>query len=446
MTLKVTRAESSFDDFKPALTGPQAFTEASRCLFCSDAPCIQACPTEIDIPGFIRRITTDNLRGSAKAIFDANILGMSCARVCPVETLCVGDCVYNEMGVPPIQIGKLQRFVTDTAFDKEWRFHKAGPDSGKSIGLVGGGPASLAAAHMLRRLGHHCTIYDRASQLGGLNRTGVAPYKMKADRALEEVDWILSIGGIDLELGVEIGSAITFAELETRHDALFLGFGLGPDSRLGAEGEALGGVRGAVDFIEDMKLNELPLDGVERAVIVGGGNTAIDAVRECLGLGIPSVTMVYRRDEDSMSGYAHEWREAKQEGARALWRHQPLSFEGTEGRVQGLRCVALDDDRRPVEGSEQSVPADLVLLAIGQGRLEELIADLDGIERDRGRIVTDEEGATGRSGYFAAGDCRNGGKEVVNAAGEGKRAARAIDAYLKVGGSLRAQRVGGDHG
>ncbi|MBL8783590.1 MAG: FAD-dependent oxidoreductase, partial [Deltaproteobacteria bacterium] len=287
------RAEAVFEDYKPAFTPVQAVTEANRCLFCLDAPCIVACPTGIDIPQFIRKIATGNLRGSAKTIFDSNILGMSCARVCPVEVLCVGDCVYNEMGVPPIQIGKLQRYATDVAFEKGWRFFEAGPDSGKSVGLIGGGPASLACAHELRRRGHKATIYEKRKSLGGLNTTGVAPYKMRADKSLEEVDWVLAIGGIDVKLGVDVGSDISLEQIEQAHDAVFFGAGLGPDSALGVPGEDLPGVIGAVDWIERMKLEKLDLSKIKSCVVVGGGNTAIDAVREAKGLGIESVTMLY---------------------------------------------------------------------------------------------------------------------------------------------------------
>jgi dihydropyrimidine dehydrogenase (NAD+) subunit PreT len=428
-SLPERRSETVFEDFKAPYTPAQAKVEANRCLYCHDAPCIQACPTEIDIPEFIRKIATENVRGSAKTIFDSNILGMSCARVCPVEVLCVGDCVYNEMGVPPIQIGKLQRFATDTAFEKDWSFYEAGPDSGKSVALVGGGPASLAAAHELRRLGHACTIYEKREVLGGLNTTGVAPYKMKADRSVEEVEWVLGIGGIEIKTGVSIPDDVDFATLEKNHDAVFLGLGLGPDRLLAVEGADLEGVSGAVDAIEVLKLGTLELEG-RSVVVVGGGNTAIDVVREAIGLGAARVVMIYRGDEPKMSGYAHEWAAAKQEGARAEWRALPIAYLGENGRVRAVRCARLDADKKPIEGEVFEIPADHVLLAIGQGTLGELVAGLEGIEVDRGRVIVDESGATGRKGWFAGGDCANGGKEVVNAAAEGKRAARAIHAHL----------------
>lgn len=423
------RSEAVFADYKLPLAREQAMVEANRCLFCADAPCIKACPTGIDIPQFIRKISTDNVRGSARTIFDANILGMSCARVCPVEVLCVGACVYNSMEMPPIQIGKLQRYSTDAAFKHGWRFFEAGPDTGKSVGLIGGGPASLAAAHELRRFGHRCTIYEQRTSLGGLNTTGVAPYKMRADKALEEVDWVLGIGGIDVKLGVTVGVDLPLAGLEALHDAVFVGVGLGADSKLGVPGEDLPGVHGAVDWIEDMKLAQAPIAGARHCVVIGGGNTAIDAVREARGLGIASVTMVYRGVEAAMSAYEHEWTAAKTEGATARWQAVPVAFEG-DAKLQRVRCVRLDVQKRQIPGSEFVIDADIALLAIGQSKLGHLLAALDGLRIDRGRIVIDAQGRTGRKGWFAGGDCANGGKEVVNAAAEGKAAARAIDAYL----------------
>lgn len=425
--LSEDRSETVFKDYKLPLARAQAMVEANRCLFCSDAPCIKACPTAIDIPQFIRKISTDNIKGSARTIFESNILGMSCARVCPVEVLCVGACVYNHMSAPPIPIGQLQRYSTDIAINEGWTFFEAGPDSGKSVGLIGGGPASLAAAHELRRFGHRCTIYEKRPLLGGLNVTGVAPHKMKADAALREVDWILSIGGIDVVTNVEVGKSISFAELESKHDAIFVGVGLGADSSLGIPGEDLPGVSGAVEWIERMKLSKTPLESVRSCVVVGGGNTAIDAARESLGLGIPRVTMVYRGDEAGMSGYAHEWRSAKMQGAAAAWQSLPIAFEGS-GRLERVRCVRVNAQKQPTPGSEFTIDADLALIAIGQSKLGQAFAQLPGITLDRGRIQTSPGGFTGRKGWFAAGDCANGGKEVVNAAAEGKAAAHAIHA------------------
>jgi glutamate synthase (NADPH/NADH) small chain len=337
--------------------------------------------------------------------------------------------VYNKEKVPPIQIGKLQRYATDHAFEQGWRFFEAGPDSGKSVALIGAGPASLACAHELRRFGHACTIYDKRNVIGGLNTTGVAPYKMKADRSDEEARWILGIGGVEVKTGVEVGRELPWDDVLAQHDAIFIGMGLGPDSRLSIPGEELAGVHGAVAAIERLKLGELPIGAVKRAAVVGGGNTAIDGVRELLGLGIAEVTMIYRGTEARMSGYRHEWEAAKVEGAKASWRTQPIAFEG-DGTVARVRCVRLDDAKQPVAASEFTIDADLVLLAIGQAKLDGLVAGLPGVTTDRGRVVVDAEQATARRGVWAGGDCANGGKEVVNAAAEGKVAARSIHTFL----------------
>lgn len=425
------RSEDVFDDYKPAYTTNQARVEANRCLYCHDAPCIQACPTGIDIPTFIRKIATDNVRGSAKTIFDSNILGMSCARVCPVEVLCVGDCVYNEMGIPPIQIGKLQRYSTDAAFSEGWSYYEAGESTGKSVGIVGGGPAGLSAAHRLRRFGHAVTIYEKRDVLGGLNTTGVAPYKMPASRSVQEVEWVMGIGGIEVKTGVSVPSDISWEDLEAKHDALFICFGLGPDSRLAGDGADLEGVEGAVDWIERMKLSTVDT-AKTRCLVIGGGNTALDCVREARGLGIPT-TMVYRGTEEKMSGYAHEWAAAKQLGATAAWQTQPTGFVGEGGKVTGVKAVKLDDAKQPIAGSEHVLEGDLVLLAIGQSKLGELAASLDGVTLEWGRIQCDENGETGHPGVFVGGDCRNGGKEVVNAVAHGRDAAIAIHARLTGG-------------
>ncbi len=422
------RTEVVFKDYKPPYTEGQALAEANRCLYCFDAPCIKVCPTSIDIPTFIRRIAEENTMGAAKTIFEANILGMSCARVCPVEVLCVGDCVYTDMGVPPIEIGKLQRYATDQAFAQGARFFEAGEDTGKSVALIGGGPASLAAAHELRRLGHGVTIFERHDYLGGLNVDGVAPYKMKSDRALEEAHWVLGIGGIDIRRGQEVPADVSWEAIDEEFDAVFLGVGLGPDRYMkDLPGAASEGIHGAVDFIAKFKLGTVSLDGVSHAVVVGGGNTALDAVRELRGLGVENVTMLYRGTESVMSGYAHEWDAAKRQGVLASWSSQPEAFLTDEdGNLSGLRCHKLGPDKKALEGTEFEVGAQLVLLAIGQSKLSDMLGELDGVELEWGRVVTDEHGATGKPKYFAGGDCANGGKEVVNAADEGKRAALAI--------------------
>ncbi|HHL3491446.1 TPA: NAD(P)-dependent oxidoreductase [Legionella pneumophila] len=426
------RSELAFTDYKKAYSHEQALIEADRCLFCTDAPCIKACPTHIDIPQFIRKIATNNIRGSAKTIFESNILGMSCARVCPVEESCVGACVYNKMKIPPIQIGKLQRYSTDQAFEQDWHFFSAGKDSGKHVALIGSGPASIACAHELRCYGHRVTIYEKKNYVGGLNTAGIAPYKMHASRSLDEINWILKIGGIDIKTKVSVGEDISIEDLESKYDALFFGIGLGEDTSLNLPGENLSGIYGAVSWIERMKLSQISIQGIKRCVVIGGGNTAIDAVREALGLGIPHVSLIYRGSQKQMRGYAHEYQAAQLEGAYAEWEVMPLLFVGKD-KVEQVKCIRTDQTKSPIPGTEFMLDADLVLIAIGQLKLIQLLAKLKGITLDKGRIVTDNRGFTGRKGIFAGGDCCNGGKEVVNAVAEGKTAAAAIHDYLTQG-------------
>lgn len=433
------RAEADFPDHKPRYSKGQAITEASRCLYCFDAPCVTACPTSINIPEFIRKIATDNVRGSAKTIFEANILGMSCARVCPVEVLCVGKCVYNHEDIPPIEIGRLQRYSTDMAYEKGWTFSKPGAPTGKKVAFAGAGPASLAAAHELRKHGHECVIFEKRDLPGGLNTSGVAPYKMIADASLAEVAWITDSMGIEVRCGVEIGTDVTWAALLEEFDALFIGLGLGPDSHLGLGSDGLSGIVGGVEVIENWKTGGAAMvEGVQNAVVIGGGNTSLDVVRELLVLGIPNVTLTYRRGEGSMPGYEHEWKYARVEGAEGSWNTQPIAFDEANGALTGVRCRKTEKDPndasgrrlREVADSEFTIPAELVVVAVGQGKLGDLLGGLPGVELDWGKLKVDADGRTSNPRIFGGGDVANGGKEVVNAAAEGKRAANAIHDLL----------------
>jgi len=420
------RLERQLEDLKPTYRDGEAVAESNRCLYCHDAPCVTACPTGIDIPGFIRKIATGNVRGSARRILSANLLGYSCARVCPVEVLCVGACVYNDWHrTPPIQIGRLQRYAVETAFRAGGAagLLSAAKSAGKRVACVGAGPASLAAAGYLALEGVSVTVFEKRALPGGLNTTGVAPYKMHVEGSLAEVEFIRSLG-VAIETGVEIGKDRKASDLLGEFDAVFLGPGLGSDAKLGIPGEDGQGVIGATAWIERLKLEPgFAVDGVQQALVIGGGNTAIDAARELARLGVADVSMVYRRTADEMSGYAHEMEAARKEGVRLVERAVPAEFvRGKDGKLQALK---LADGR--------TLGADLVVLSIGQARMSDLAKQFPGVAVDpKGLVMVDEgTGRTGNPKVFAGGDAL-GGELVVTAVQEGKRAARAICGALGV--------------
>ena len=428
--LPAGRLEERFPEHEPLLSAAEAGAEANRCLFCFEAPCIAACPTHIDIPRFIKKIATGNLAGSARAILEANLLGYSCGRVCPVEVLCVGACVYNAWVQRPIAIGRLQRYATEHVLAGGPAVLAAKPRRSGRVALVGGGPASLSCAGTLALEGVEAVIYERARWGGGLNTLGIAPYKMPAADALREVAFIESLG-VGLETGVEVGEDLPVERLFEEFDAIFLGIGLGGDSRLRVPGEEGPGVVGATRLIERVKHDPvLRLAPSTRAVVVGGGNTAIDAARELAKLGV-HVTIAYRRRRDRMPAYDHEVEQALAEGVHLMVERAPVAVVRQDGRLVALR-VAEAREGRPISGTESEIPADLLVVAIGQTRLADFVSRFPGVELDgESRIVADP--VTGRTGHprvYAGGDCANGGKEVVNAVAEGRDAARAILAAL----------------
>jgi dihydropyrimidine dehydrogenase (NAD+) subunit PreT len=425
------RPEQLIADHKPLYSDAEANAEALRCLYCVDAPCIKACPTSIDIPTFIKKIATGNVRGSARTIFENNMLGYSCARACPVEVLCAGSCVYTGWHRDPIAIGRLQRYATEIATrdGQAPLFTPKEPrgDSGLSVALIGAGPASLACAAELVLEGHRAVVFEKRPTPGGLNTMGIAPYKLHAEDALHEVEWVSSLG-VEIRTGVEVGRDVKGEDLLDAYDAVFVGVGLGSDSRLGLPGEDGPGVYGATAWIEAMKLARADKLELGRVLVVGGGNTAIDMARECAQLGAIDVAMVYRRGLGEMTGYAHELDQAKREGVRVVTGTAPLGFaRRADGRVSALR-VARADAGKAVLGTEHEIPCDTVGVAICQSKLRGIVAELPGVLLDaRGCIVADPiTGTTAHPKVWSGGDCVNGGKEVVHAVEGGRNAAREI--------------------
>ncbi len=418
-----------FGELKPALTMQAAVIEADRCLNCFDAPCTAACPTHIDVPGFIKRIASGNLRGSALRILDANILGASCARVCPVDVLCEGACVLHRQNRKPIQIALLQRHAMDAFWASGETPAAAAPGTRNlRVACIGGGPASLACAAELCREGARATVIERRALPGGLNTYGVAEYKLRATDSVREVELIRKLG-VELRCGVEVDSAAALEALEREFDFIFLGLGLGAMQRLNVPGEDAKGVMNALELIAAYKTGHLrELHGT--VVVVGAGNTAIDAANAARRLGAEPVYLLYRRSENEISAFNFEYEHAKQEGVQFHWRRQPVAIrDGAQGRLllDTVQVHQVDHQLLPLPNSEHTFECDLVVPAIGQSPLAQLLQELRGVEVRDGTIVADRAtGQTGNPRYFAGGDCVNGGREVVDAVAGGKRAAIAI--------------------
>lgn len=433
--LPAGRLEQQFADKKPRYTAAEAVTEANRCIYCVDAPCIKACPTTIDIPTFIHKLATENVKGAARTILAENILGASCSRVCPVEELCAGACVYNAWGREPIAIGRLQRFATEATLAKtplSSLLPSKKPATGKKIALVGSGPASIAAAGLLALEGHQAVIFEKRAIAGGLNTLGIAPYKQSGQASLDEINQVLALGNIELKSGVEVvaGAAsagqISADTLLKDFDAVFLGLGLGSDSKLNVPGENGSGVYGAVELIERIKAEPgLKLSG-SRAFVIGGGNTALDIAHELKLLGFADVALVYRRGEKDMSGYAHELAHAREDGARLL-EHRVVTevLRNASGALTGVK-LAHAKDGKAVAGTEETVSVDLIAVAIGQSVATGVAKAFSGVQLDsKGRVVVDAKThRTGNPKVWSGGDCVNGGKEVVNGVQEAKLAVK----------------------
>jgi dihydropyrimidine dehydrogenase (NAD+) subunit PreT len=437
--------EKNFAEIAPAMTRRQSLIEAARCLYCFDAPCTIACPTHIDVPAFIKKISTGNLVGSAREILSANILGHSCGRVCPTEVLCEGACVMHEKGEQPIEIGRLQRYAVDHVLNNDIRLFHAGAPNGKRVACVGCGPASLACAAELAKWGYDVTIFDRHELPGGLDTYGIAAYKLRAANSIREAEMVKQMG-VEFRQNVEVGRDIAFDTLEKDFDAIFIGVGLGETTPLNLPGEDLYGVYGAIEFIHKTKVETFAKVEVGRRVAcIGAGNTAIDVVTAARRLGAETVYMVYRRGEQEMSAFAYEYQLAKQDGVSFLWQTQPVRILGTDGAVSALECVRTQTGppdqkgRRvpvPQPGSEFTVQVDMVVRAVGQKPVTEFLRTVKRLQLQAdGTVKINDRFQTGHPKYFAAGDCTNGGKEVVDSVAEGMAAAHGLDAWL---GSPRA--------
>ena len=431
--LPLDRLAANFADIAPPLTPDAAILEANKCLFCHDAPCAHACPTHIDVPSFIRKIATGNLKGAARVILDANPVGHTCARACPVEVLCEGACVLEERDEMPIRIGLLQRHAGDWALEKGVVLFAPGPPTGKRVAVVGAGPAGLSCAQDLRRLGHEVVIFDEREQPGGLDTYAIAEYKMRPETSIAEAAQVLALG-VELRRGVRVGADVPFADLERDFDAVFVGVGLGATRRLGIPGEELAGVFEALAFIRHLKTHPYEQTPVGRRVVVlGAGNTAIDAATQAKRLGAERVTILYRRGEAEMPAYAYEYELAKKDGVEFRFYTVPRRIVG-DGRVQGIECTRsapLSGDGAggragrlaDLPASEHVIECDMVLEALGQEAREEF-ARAAGLRLDGTKMSAD------RPKVFVGGDCASGGGEVVEAAAEGKWAALRIHALL----------------
>ncbi|MEX0975480.1 MAG: NAD(P)-dependent oxidoreductase [Woeseia sp.] len=435
--LPAAEINKNFADMHPPLTRSEALIEADRCYFCFDAPCTTACPTGIDIPGFIQKIRSDNIKGSARTILEENIMGGMCARVCPTEVLCEEACVRNTHEDLPVRIGLLQRFATDPVFKEDIKLFTRAPDSGRKVAVVGAGPAGLSCAHRLAMLGHSVVVFNRDPEPGGLNEYGIAAYKTLHGFAQREVQWIVDIGGIELRCAVSLGEDFTLASLMDEYDAVFLGIGLSDVNRLGLDNEDIDGVVDAVEYIAALRQardkSKLPVG--RRVVVIGGGMTAIDVAVQSRKLGAEFVDMVYRRGPGHMGASSYEQEFALKNGVTLRHWARPVRILGDEF-VTGVEFEGTTiDEHGKLSGTGErwTIEADVVFKAVGQVLGGELpLAQNEVLRTQGGKLSVNGERRTSIDGVWAGGDCIADGEDLtVTAVQDGKIAAIAIDRYLK---------------
>ncbi|MBK9257249.1 MAG: NAD(P)-dependent oxidoreductase [Saprospiraceae bacterium] len=437
--LKPDEYAEYFSDIHPPFeTSEAAAIEANRCLFCYDAPCMKSCPTSIDVPKFIKQIATENIKGSAHTILSSNIMGAGCSKVCPVEKLCEGACVYNLMHEKPIQIARLQRYSTEKALENHWQLFKRKESVGKKVAVIGAGPAGLSCAHSLSREGVDVTIYEKESKGGGLMTYGIAAYKVTPEFCETEVNYITSIGGIDIKYNQELGKNIHLESLRQQYDAVYLAFGVGLARQLEIPGEDLDGVVDAISFIYELRSNDFSTIPVgDKVAVIGMGMTAIDAATQAKRLGAKEVTLIYRRTQDEMPCTEHELNIAKLDGCQIIWLASPKEILGNNGRVTHLECDIMKLEEADTSGRKSPVKTgetftlnvDMVIKAAGQMPYTNLV-ETERISNSNGKVMVNAKSVTNLNGVFAGGDCVNGGKEVVDAVQAGKDGAIEIMAYL----------------
>ncbi|GLO74712.1 dihydropyrimidine dehydrogenase subunit A [Phaeobacter italicus] len=428
--LSASEIADNFGDLHPQYEAHEAAVAADRCYFCYDAPCMTACPTSIDIPQFIREIQAGHPESAAKTILEQNILGGMCARVCPTETLCEEACVREAAEGKPVEIGRLQRYATDTLMEKGVHPFSRAEATGNKVAIVGAGPAGLSAAHRLAMLGHDVVVYDAKSKAGGLNEFGIAAYKSTNDFAAKEVDWLLQIGGITMEYGAKLGAELSLDALKADYDAVFLSIGLAGVNALRADGEDKDGVRDAVDFIAELRqADDLTNLAVGRnVVVIGGGMTAVDAAVQSKLLGSENVTIAYRRGRDAMGASRFEQDLAATKGVKLMFNVQPVAIHGN-GACAEIELEYTRSEGGTLTGTGETVriAADQVYKAIGQT----LEGQPDALALEGRKIKVDENGRTSVEGVWAGGDCASGGEDLtVTAVAEGRDAAMDIHASL----------------